>query len=96
MTQRELERASSCSVCGARDARALVDVTLRGGARTTLCGSHALMHRRSPVQASSEAELRKLLRDRRGRRDRRESHDELGAALEAAFNSDRRGADRRR
>jgi hypothetical protein len=86
---------TSCSVCGARDARALVEVTLRGGARTTLCGSHALIHRRSPVQATSEAELRKLLRDRRGRRDRRDSHDELGAALEAAFNGDRRGADRR-
>jgi hypothetical protein len=88
--------AASCAVCGARDARALVDVTLRGGARTTLCGSHALMHRRSSVQAASEAELRKLLRDRRGRRDRRESHDELGAALEAAFAGDKRGPDRRR
>lgn len=88
--------ASSCSVCGARDARALVGVTLRGGARTTLCGSHALMHRRSPVQASTEVELRKLLRDRRGRRDRRDTHDELAAALEAAFNGDRRGNDRRR
>jgi hypothetical protein len=87
---------SSCSVCGARDARALVQVVLRGGAHATLCGSHALMHRRSPTQATSEAELRKLLRDRRGRRDRRESHDELGAALEAAFNGEKRGSDRRR
>jgi hypothetical protein len=79
-----------------RDARALLDVTLLGGARATLCGSHALMHRRSTVQATSPVELRKLLRDRRGRRDRRESHDELGAALEAAFNGDRRSAERRR
>jgi hypothetical protein len=87
---------ASCCVCGLRDARALVDVTLVGGTRATLCGSHALMHRRSPVQASSVAELRKLLRDRRGRRDRRGSHDELGAALEAAFNGDHRRTERRR
>jgi len=83
-------------VCGASDARALVDIVLRGGARATLCGSHALMHRRSTTQASSEVELRRLLRDRRGRRDRREDADELGAALNAAFNGDKRGADRRR
>jgi len=87
---------SACCVCGAKDARALVDVTLRGGAHATLCGSHALMHRRSTVQASSELELRRLLRDRRGRRDRRDDQDELGAALNAAFNGDRRGPDRRR
>jgi hypothetical protein len=92
----EAAAGSSCCVCGARDARALVEVALRGGARTTLCGSHALMHRRSTVQAASEAELRKLLRDRRGRRDRRESPDELGAALEAAFQTNRRGTERRR
>jgi hypothetical protein len=87
---------SSCCVCGARDARTLLEVALRGGARATLCGSHALMHRRSPVQAASVAELRALLRDRRGRRDRREGGDELGIALEAAFRSDRRGVERRR
>jgi hypothetical protein len=82
-------------VCGVSDARALVELALRGGVRVTLCGSHALMHRRSPTQASSEAELRRLLRDRRGRRDRRDDRDELGAALNAAFNGDRRGQDRR-
>jgi hypothetical protein len=87
---------SACCVCGAKDARALVPVILRGGARATLCGSHALMHRRSTVQASSELDLRRLLRDRRGRRDRRDDQDELGAALNAAFNGDRRGPDRRR
>jgi hypothetical protein len=53
------------------------------------------MHRRSPAQAASEPELRRLLRDRRGRRDRRDDGDELGAALNAAFNGDRRGPDRR-
>ena len=87
---------SSCCVCGARDARALMEVALRGGARATLCGSHALMHRRSPVQAASVDELRMLLRDRRGRRDRRDVGDELGSALEAAFRTDRRGPERRR
>ncbi|HEY6458666.1 MAG TPA: hypothetical protein VIY73_00905 [Polyangiaceae bacterium] len=87
---------SSCCVCGATDARTLVDVVLRGGTRSTLCGSHAVMHRRSTIQATSELELRRLLRDRRGRRDRREENDELGAALNAAFNGDKRGPERRR
>jgi len=73
-----------------------MDVALRGGDRATLCGSHALMHRRSTVQAGSVAELRALLRDRRGRRDRRDGGDELGIALEAAFQPNPRGADRRR
>lgn len=87
---------SSCCVCGTSDARALVDVALVGGLRATLCGSHALMHRRSTAQARTESELRELLRDRRGRRERRRDGDELGAALTAAFSGDRRGADRRR
>jgi hypothetical protein len=91
---------SSCCVCGASDARALVDVLLPGATnvgptRATLCGSHALMHRRAPAQASSVSELRRVLSDRRGRRDRRDDQDELGAALNAAFNGDRRGPDRR-
>jgi hypothetical protein len=86
---------SSCCVCGTRDARALVDVVLIGGARVTLCGSHELMHRRSPVQARSAGQLRTLLGDRRGRRDRRTEGDELGAALTAAFSGSRRVADRR-
>jgi hypothetical protein len=87
---------SSCCVCGTKDARALVDVVLVGGGRATLCGSHALMHRRSTSQARSESELRELLRDRRGRRERRRDGDELGAALTAAFSGERRAADRRR
>jgi hypothetical protein len=86
---------SSCCVCGARDARQLVGVVLIGGARATLCGSHALMHRRSSVQARSLAQLRELLGDRRERRERRSTGDELAAALTAAFSSDRRMADRR-
>jgi hypothetical protein len=84
-----------CSVCGAADARALADVVLAGGTRATLCGSHALMLRRAGKPASSEADLRCLLRDRRGRRDRREDRDELGEALTAAFHLDRRGGARR-
>jgi hypothetical protein len=87
---------SSCCVCQSADARALLEVVLRGGARATLCGSHALMHSRSTEQATTEVELRRLLRDRRGRRDPRNDQDELGAALNAAFNGDRRGPDRRR
>jgi hypothetical protein len=83
-------------VCGASDARTLVDVVLMGGARAILCGSHELMHRRSPVQARSGAQLREMLRDRRGRRDRRSEGDELGAALAAAFSGEKRDGDRRR
>jgi hypothetical protein len=85
----------SCCVCDARDARALVDVVLDGGARATLCGSHALMHGQSLPQATSIDELRRTLRDRRGRRDRREEGDELGEALTAAFRADLRTSDRR-
>jgi hypothetical protein len=86
---------SSCCVCGITDARSLVDVVLIGGAKATLCGSHALMHRRSPAQARSGSQLREMLGDRRGRRDRRMEGDELGAALTAAFSGDRRAGDRR-
>ena len=86
----------SCCVCGTRDARALVDVELAGGARVTLCGSHELMHRRAPLAARSESELVALMRDRRGRRDRRTEGDELGTALTAAFSRSQRSADRRR
>jgi hypothetical protein len=86
---------SSCCVCGKTDARSLVDVVLIGGAQATLCGSHELMHRRSPSQARSAAHLREMLGERRGRKDRRTEGDELGAMLTAAFSGDRRVADRR-
>jgi hypothetical protein len=82
-------------VCGAADARALSEVALAGGTRVTLCGSHALMLQRSATPASTEGDLRRLLRDRRGRRDRRQDRDELGEALTAAFHGDRRSDDRR-
>jgi hypothetical protein len=86
---------SSCCVCGASDARALEDIVLIGGSRATLCGSHALMHRRAPLQARTVAQLRQLLSERRGRRERRSSGDDLADALAAAFSGDRRIADRR-
>jgi hypothetical protein len=86
-----------CCVCGESDRRALVVVALSGGegSGATLCGSHELMHRRSGALARSEKELRELLRDRRARRERRLEGDELGAALTAAFNEERRAAERR-
>ncbi len=84
-----------CCVCGDNDRRALVAVTLTSGARATLCGSHALDDRRAAVKPRTEAELRELLRDRRGRRDRRQDGDELAAALTAAFRAERRSVERR-
>ena len=83
-------------MCGVADKRALVEVGLLGGGRAMLCGSHAVMHGRAAPKARSQSELRELLRDRRGRRDRRHEGDELGAALTAAFSGERRAADRRR
>jgi hypothetical protein len=91
------QAGSRCCVCGESDRRALVAVALAGAStRTTLCGTHALMHRRSGGNARSESELRELFRDRRGRRERRVVGDELGAALTAAFRAERRAADRRK
>jgi hypothetical protein len=84
-----------CCVCGWTDKRSLVDVALTGGAHATLCGSHALLHRKSAASAASEIELRRLLLDRRARRDRRCEGDELGAALTAAFQNERRSVNRR-
>jgi hypothetical protein len=82
-------------VCGASDARTLVDVPLAGGSIATLCGSHAVSHGRSRTLARSEAHLRELLRDRRDRSERRDAGDELGAALTQAFTLERRERDRR-
>jgi hypothetical protein len=102
-----LETMQPCCVCGLRDARALLDVELGGGpggrssgagARVVLCGSHDLAHRRLGAPATSAAELRALLADRR--RDDRRDHgteevDELAASLASAFTRERRGAERR-
>jgi hypothetical protein len=90
------ELGHRCAVCGARDERALVHVLLVGGCTTTLCGTHALMHRRSGQGQRSVSELRASLADRRARDDRRHEGDELGAALAAAFGSEKRGTQRRR
>jgi len=84
-----------CTVCGAKDARALVMVELSGGDAAILCGSHALMHDRNWARARNVEELRAALKDRR-LSDRRESGgDELAERLTAAFSRDRRGGDRR-
>ena len=85
-----------CVVCGFADARGLFDVRLVGGVRTVLCGSHALMHRRGRVQATTEAQLKELLRNRRETERRESGIDELGAKLTLAFAGERRtGSDRR-
>ena len=93
-----LEVKAPCSVCGQRDARALVDVVLASGAPTVLCGSHELMHRRVAPSVRTVEELRTALADRRST-DRRghgtEEVDELAAALAAAFTNERRGKERR-
>jgi hypothetical protein len=86
-----------CCVCGASDRRALVEVRLMGGESVRLCGSHALMHRRSTVQARSPLELRELLGDKRVRSERRDDNgDALGVALASAFAGERRASERRR
>jgi hypothetical protein len=73
----------------------LVDVELTEGPAATLCGSHDLMYRRAGIRARSGVELGAMLRERRGRRDRRREGDELGAALNEAFSGAKRVADRR-
>jgi hypothetical protein len=87
---------SCCCVCKASDSRTLVDVSLVGGAKTTLCGSHALLFRRSREVARTPAEVVALLGERRHRRERRSEGDALADSLAAAFAGDRRAADRRR
>lgn len=86
-----------CAVCGLSDARALMSVELPGGERATLCGSHALMHRRAGAMAKTIHELQDSLAERRDgdRRGGPGEVDELAEALSAAFTRDRRGADRR-
>jgi hypothetical protein len=86
--------AAECEVCKLRDARALITVKL-ASEEVTLCGSHALMYRRTGRFARTRAELRELLRDRRGRERRARAHDELAAMLTAAFAGERRRTQRR-
>lgn len=90
-------RASgACVVCGMRDARALLEVELAGGARVVLCGSHELMHRRDGGKAESGEALRRAYGERR--RETRRAHgevDELAASLSAAFSRERRVSERR-
>jgi len=85
-----------CGVCGTRDARLLMMVELRGGAAATLCGSHALMHSRMGATATTIAELRQAVSDRRSYERRAVGEgDELAEKLAAAFTRDRRGRERR-
>ena len=95
-TRSEAVQHGACAVCGARDARLLVMVELRGGAAATLCGSHALMHSRASAKLETVAELRAALGDRRSS-DRRAmgEGDELAEKLTAAFSRDRRSTERR-
>jgi hypothetical protein len=87
---------SACVVCGLSDRRGLVQVRLHAGGMVTLCGTHALVMRRSRSRSRTLEELKATTCDRRARERRGESVDELAAALTAAFAGDRRAADRRR
>ncbi len=85
-----------CAVCGTRDARALVPIELRTGIRTTLCGTHALMHSRDGSGCRNVAELRETLADRRATARRAPfGGDELAEQLAAAFTRERRATERR-
>ena len=83
-----------CALCKLQDARALITVKLANEA-VTLCGSHALIYRRTGRFARTLGELREMLRDRRGRERRARSVDELAAKLTAAFAGERRQLQRR-
>jgi hypothetical protein len=92
----------TCAVCRADDERMLVEMRL-GREDVILCGSHALMHRRSREQAKTVAELCALVSDRRGRIERRGDDDRrlgeidaLGIELTAAFAGERRVSRERR
>lgn len=89
--------ASGCTVCGARDERALTTTRLENDDLVVVCGTHELMHRKSGKTAATVSDLRALLKDRRLGRPRRVQGDELGGELESAFSPHRRAeADRRR
>jgi hypothetical protein len=79
------------------DARALTMTTLAYGKRVIVCGSHDLVHRRSGRLARSVGELVQLAAERRLRRRRAGSSDELADLLSGAFAPARRAQlDRRR
>ncbi len=86
----------TCAVCGARDARLLVMVELRGGAAATLCGSHALMHSRIGAKSRTVTELRAVVAERRANERRATGEgDELAERLTVAFTRERRASERR-
>jgi hypothetical protein len=86
-----------CAVCAMSDARALVSVILSGGQRVTLCGTHAVMHRRCRATLRTIADLQASLGDRRetDRRGDRGEVDELAERLQSAFTRERRRGERR-
>jgi hypothetical protein len=93
----------TCAICGATDARILVDVALTKRTTAVLCGSHAVMRERIAPTSTNLEELRAVMRDRRrpaerrGRVDRSLGEiDELGASLSAAFAGERRAVGARR
>lgn len=91
-----VEAGASCAVCALADARALVSVILAGGQRVTLCGTHALMHRRCRATLRTIADLRASLGDRRETNRRGIGEiDELAERLQAAFTQERRRRERR-
>ena len=90
-----------CVVCGASDARGAATTRLSTGEVVVVCGTHELMHRRSPKTARSVSDLKSLLKNRRSVRDRRslrgsDEGDELGTQLSEAFATDQRNASDRR
>ncbi|MBX3188082.1 MAG: hypothetical protein KF819_13755 [Labilithrix sp.] len=92
----EANVGSACVVCEMNDARALVSIILAGGQRVTLCGNHAVMHRRCRATLRTVADLKETLGNRRSM-DRRGGpcEDELAERLQSAFTRDRRRTERR-
>ncbi len=85
----------TCAICGENDLRMLDQLRLSGGETAMLCGSHALVLRRLAKTPRTIAELKSFVGERRRSDERRIEGDELGEALTAAFNGERRGSDRR-
>jgi len=91
-----MNQEKCCVVCGARDARVLAKTRLATGEVVIVCGSHELAHLRADAPASTIAELRALVGDRRTERERRAEGDELALHLHLAFAGERRTRDERR
>ncbi len=87
---------AGCTICGTRDARALLEVELGEGLHVVLCGSHELMWRRAGKIARTVGELRATLGERRSMIRRAAGDgDELAERLSQAFAPHRRVRERR-